>query len=89
MNYDKFLGVYQIGNFKPFLGKNLAIFALGIGPNFGPQNGLEKSLSENTDGEVSIILMEQEAQRATYRAPEYNVPRFWRNMPGRPFFLID
>ena len=26
----------------------------------------------------------QEAQRATYRAPEYNVPPFLRNRPGRP-----
>ena len=34
--------------------------------------------------------VKQEAQRATYRAPEYNVPSFWGISQGRHFcFLID
>ena len=36
---------FQIGNFQPFFGKILVNFALGMGPKFGPKNGLEKSLS--------------------------------------------
>ena len=37
-----------------------------------------------TDGQT-----EQEAQRATYRAPEYNMPPFWQiAQAGRPVFAI-
>ena len=36
-----------------------------------------------------IFSIEQEAQRATYRAPEYNVPPFWRIGQGSHLvFLI-
>ena len=31
----------------------------------------------------------QEIQRATYRAPEYNVPPLLRNWPGQPFLFTD
>ena len=33
-------------------------------------------------------LKQQETQRAAYRAPEYNVPPFLRNRPGRHFCLL-
>ena len=34
----------RLGIFYHFGGKILTIFALGMGPNFGSKNGLEKSL---------------------------------------------
>ena len=34
-------------------------------------------------------IMKQEAQRATYRAPEYNVPPFLTDWPGRPSCFSD
>ena len=33
--------------------------------------------------------LKQEAQRATYRAPEYNLPPFLRNQPRRTFLFTD
>ena len=33
-------------------------------------------------------MLEQEAQRATYRAPEYNVPPFWQISQGGNFCLL-
>ena len=34
------------------------------------------------------VYFKQEAQRATYRAPEYNVPAFWQISQGRNFCLL-
>ena len=34
------------------------------------------------------VIGQQEAQRATYRAPEYNVPPFWGIGQGGHFFLL-
>ena len=37
----------------------------------------------------NVYELKQEAQRATYRAPEYNVPPFWRiGQGGHPVFPI-
>ena len=41
-NYWKF-GVLQIWKFHLLFGKIQALFPLGMGPKFGPQNNLEKS----------------------------------------------
>ena len=39
-------GCFKLGiNFHPILGKIQAIFPLGMGPNFGTKNALEKSLA--------------------------------------------
>ena len=34
------------------------------------------------------LKVKQEAQRATYRAPEYNVPPFWQISQGGNFCLL-
>ena len=34
------------------------------------------------------VIIKQEAQRATYRAPEYNVPPFWQISQGGNFCLL-
>ena len=34
-------------------------------------------------------MIKQEAQRATYRAPEYNMPPFWGIDQGGPFLFSD
>ena len=39
-------------------------------------------------GQTSRSRGKQEAQRATYRAPEYNVPPFWGIGQGRHFCLL-
>ena len=44
MNYEKCCWSSRLGIFNHFLGKILAIFSLGLGPKFGPKNGLQKSL---------------------------------------------
>ena len=36
---------HTFGNFLLHFGKNLVLFALGTGPNFGPKMALKKSLN--------------------------------------------
>ena len=36
-----------------------------------------------------MVKILQEAQRATHRAPEYNVPLYFRNQTGRPVLFTD
>ena len=39
---------------------------------------------------IFVAVFKQEAQRATYRAPEYNVPPFWQiNQDGNFCLLIS
>ena len=53
-------------------------------PIYPPQTSFAGGITRHQNG-----TKKQEAQRATYRAPEYNVPPFWRiGQGGHLVFLI-
>ena len=51
----------------------------------GKYGGLTLDMDRRYIGSVTATThQEQKAQRATYRAPEYNAQPFLRNRPGKP-----
>ena len=52
-------------------------------------NVFQKKIWTNTEKVCHKTIQKQEAHRATYHAPEYNVPIFLGNPPGQPSCFSD
>ena len=66
---------FQIGIFLPYFGKILAIFCIGNGPDFGPQNGLENPLILLVQGKTQQVWEKDGSKQVEYmQVPNWTGP---------------